>query len=246
MTAEIRHGDCLELLAEISSSSVDAVIMDPPYCSGAVSESARTAAKGQGRLRENVERFGWFVGDNMTTAGLAWLLRSVAVESHRILKPSGSLLCFMDWRMAPTLIPALESSGLRYQNLVVWDKGSAGLGVGFRATHELVAHLTAGKPEYFSRSLGNVIRCPRAGADRLHPTQKPSKLLRALIQVVTPPGGLVVDPFSGSGSVAHVASGNGYRAIGIERDQAYVEISRDRLANDAPLLTADGEETCPE
>jgi len=116
------HGDCLQLMADMPDGCIDAVITDPPYCSGSVSEASRTAAKGQGLRSENIQRMGWFVGDNMGTAGLVWLIRSMAVEALRLLKGRGSMLIFCDWRMVPNLIPAVESAGFRYQNLIVWDK----------------------------------------------------------------------------------------------------------------------------
>lgn len=231
MNFEIKHGDCIEIMRTLEPSSIDAVVTDPPYCAGGVSEASRSRAKGQGLRSENLRRFGWFVGDNMGTAGLAFLLRSIGFESARLLRPSGSMLVFMDWRMAPYLIPAIESSGLRYQNLIVWDKESMGLGMGFRAQHELIAHFTNGAPKYHDRSSANVIRCRRVSSgEREHQTQKPTALLRELIEVCSPVGGMVLDPFCGSGSTLVAARESERSAIGIEREAEYVEIARARCA----------------
>lgn len=229
---EILHDDCLNAMRQLPDGCIDAVITDPPYCSGSVSEASRSAAKGQGLRSENINRFGWFVGDNMGTAGLVFLLRAVAFESIRLLKDSGSMLVFCDWRMVPNLAPAIESAGLRYQNMVVWDKGSMGLGAGFRAQHEVVLHFTAGKPEYYDKGLGNVLKCPRIGADRYHQTEKPVSLIEQLIRVVCPPGGVVLDPFGGSGSTAVAAANLGRDAICIERDANHVATARRRLATE--------------
>lgn len=233
-TWEILEGDCLERLRELPSASVDAVVTDPPYCSGSVSEASRSAAKGQGLRSENLTRFGWFTGDNMGTAGLVFLLRSVAFECVRVMKPTGSMLVFCDWRMFPSIAPAIESAGLRYQNLVVWDKGNAGLGTGFRAQHELVLHFTNGSPEYHDRSAGNVLRCRRVGAlDREHQTQKPLELMQRVLRVVAPAGGAVLDPFAGSGTTGAAALSLGMSFFGIEREPQYVEIARRRCAHAA-------------
>ena len=129
----LHRGDCLDVMRSIEAGSVDAVVTDPPYCAGSVSEASRTGAKGQGLRSQTLTRFGWFVGDNMGTAGITWLLRSIAVEAVRVLKPSGSLLVFCDWRMYSALQPAIESAGLRTQGLIVWDKGS--MGAGMRVSH---------------------------------------------------------------------------------------------------------------
>lgn len=63
-----------------------------------------------------------------------------------------------------------------------------------------------------------------------HPTVKPTDLMRYLCRLVTPPGGVVLDPFTGSGSTGKAAVLEGFRFIGIERDPQYVEIARARVA----------------
>lgn len=64
----------------------------------------------------------------------------------------------------------------------------------------------------------------------IHPTVKPTDLMRYLCRLVTPPGGVVLDPFMGSGSTGKAALREGFRFIGIERDPDYIEIARARIA----------------
>ena len=64
-----------------------------------------------------------------------------------------------------------------------------------------------------------------------HPTVKPTDLMRYLVRLVTPPGGLVLDPFMGSGSTGKAALLEGMRFVGIEREAAYLEIARARIAH---------------
>lgn len=63
-----------------------------------------------------------------------------------------------------------------------------------------------------------------------HPTVKPTELMRYLCRLVTPPGGVVLDPFMGSGSTGKAAHLEGFRFIGIEQDADYLEIARMRIA----------------
>lgn len=65
----------------------------------------------------------------------------------------------------------------------------------------------------------------------LHPTEKPAGLLDPLIRYACPPGGLVVDPFAGSGSTLDAARQCGRRAIGIEADERYADAASRRLQN---------------
>jgi site-specific DNA-methyltransferase (adenine-specific) len=62
-----------------------------------------------------------------------------------------------------------------------------------------------------------------------HPTVKPTDLMRYLCRLVTPPGGVVLDPFTGSGSTGKAAILEGFRFVGIEREAEYVEIAKARL-----------------
>jgi DNA modification methylase len=67
------------------------------------------------------------------------------------------------------------------------------------------------------------------GARNSHPTVKPIDLMRWLVRLVTPPGGLVIDPFAGSGTTGCAAVLEGFRFIGVERDPEYVPIARARI-----------------
>ena len=73
-----------------------------------------------------------------------------------------------------------------------------------------------------------------AGKGNHHPTVKPTDLMRYLCRLVTPPGGIVLDPFTGSGSTGKAAILEGFSFIGIEREAEYVEIARARIAAAKP------------
>ena len=68
-----------------------------------------------------------------------------------------------------------------------------------------------------------------AGSPADHPTVKPTDLMRYLCRLVTPPGGVVLDPFMGSGSTGKAATLEGFRFIGIDREEAYCEIAAKRI-----------------
>jgi DNA modification methylase len=70
----------------------------------------------------------------------------------------------------------------------------------------------------------------------VHATVKPTDLMRWLCKLVTPPGGVVLDPFCGSGSTGVAAEAEGFRFIGIEKEPEYAEIAERRIANVSPLF----------
>ena len=81
-----------------------------------------------------------------------------------------------------------------------------------------------------TRLMRSVIRAQNMRGKAIHPTQKPSEILQPLIEYACPPGGLVVDPFAGSGSTLDAARQSGRRAIGIEAHEPYAEAAARRLS----------------
>ncbi len=69
-----------------------------------------------------------------------------------------------------------------------------------------------------------------AGSAANHPTVKPIALMRWLCRLVTPPNGLILDPFCGSGSTGVAAALEGFRFIGIDDNPDYYEIAHKRIA----------------
>ena len=61
-----------------------------------------------------------------------------------------------------------------------------------------------------------------------HPTVKPTELMRWLCRLVTPPGGVILDPFLGSGSTGKAAALEGFHFVGIEKDEKYLAIAEKR------------------
>jgi len=69
-----------------------------------------------------------------------------------------------------------------------------------------------------------------------HPTVKPVALMCWLVRLVVPPGGLVLDPFAGSGTTGIAALREGFQFVGIEENAKYCRLARKRIFGDAPLF----------
>lgn len=228
---ELRHGDTLLLLREIEDESVDLLLTDPPYSSGGMFRGDRmvdTSTKyvQTGTQAERVD----FDGDTRDQRGfLAWASLWLA-ECWRISKPGGCCLVFSDWRQLPTMTDAVQAGGWIWRGIIAWDKGaSVRPRSGFSARAEYLVWGTRGS---FTRDvyLPGVIMAPTPRGDaRRHQTEKPIGLLEQLIEV-SPPEGLVLDPFAGSGSTLDAARNRGRRAIGFEINDHYIEVAGKRLA----------------
>lgn len=239
----IYHGDCLTILHELAgelAGKVQACITDPPYASGARTEAAKPSSGAMVRgARWNSKPI---ENDQMTTTGFVWLMREVCYAIRPMLIEGGSLLSFIDWRQWSNLVGAVETTNMRVNNMVVWDKLHMGLGNGFRAQHELILHASHGTCEPDSKGTGNVLKMEPERDDagnvldclrdnnELHPSPKPVALMGKLLRVVTAPGDLIIDPFGGSGSTAVAAKQNGRRCVMIEAKEQHCETAASRLA----------------
>lgn len=230
-TATLMLGDCVEAMKTLSDRSIDLVLTDPPFSSGTRREASKGLRKSMNRGTEDAD---WFGSDSLTTNGFLYLMRLCAIEWQRVLKPGGHALCFIDWRMQSTLADAVESADLRKAGLLVWDKTYFGMGSCFRNQHELILHFTkgVGSPP-LRKDTGNVLSF-KPVRNGIHPTEKPLPMLERLLTTICPVGGVVLDPFFGSGSTGEAALSVGRQFIGVERDPRYFELAADRLRQCLP------------
>ncbi|MDQ6227838.1 DNA methyltransferase [Pseudomonas aeruginosa] len=89
----------------------------------------------------------------------------------------------------------------------------------------------------------NAYQRGKTGRNNSHPTVKPTDLMAYLVRLVTPPGGKVLDPFTGSGSTGKAAVREGFEFVGIEREAPYLAIAEARIAHELERVTAAAMET---
>ncbi|HHF0813593.1 TPA: site-specific DNA-methyltransferase [Pseudomonas aeruginosa] len=102
------------------------------------------------------------------------------------------------------------------------------------------------KPLHWSSGSQNPGSFQSEGTDKTsqnnHPTVKPTDLMAYLVRLVTPPGGKVLDPFTGSGSTGKAAVREGFEFVGIEREAPYLAIAEARIAHELERVTAAAED----
>lgn len=226
MTAELWHGDSLELVPKIDRP-VNCVITDPPYGVDFVSRRAETPA-GKKWVEEIAN------DDDMDTA--IELFDNVMDVLLPKCAPQAELYVFTRWDVVDTWIRVVRDlgrHGFTYKMLLVWDKGIPGMGdidANWGCGHELILYCKRGLREVPYRRSG-IIAVDKVHTTKLiHPTEKPVPLLEKFVEMSTDPGDLVVDPFAGSGSTVVAARNLGRDAIGIELKNHFVERARARLA----------------
>ncbi len=244
----IIHGDCIEVLREFEPDSIDMCFADPPYNLQLCNELYRPNRTKVDAVDEKWDQFESMEAYDRFTE--AWMR-----EVRRVLKPNGTLWVIGTYHNIYRVGRVLMDLGFWILNDVIWIKSNPMpnfRGVRFtNATETLIwavrdrerkdytfnyQHMKRyndGKQMrsdwYLPICNGNE-RIRLANGDKAHPTQKPEALLRMVVEASTNPGDLVLDPFVGVGTTAAVCRKLGRRCIGIELEERYVTIARERLA----------------
>ena len=236
------HGDCRGVLPELGVQA-DLIVADPPY--GETSLPWDRWPDGWPAVAAQCARSMWFFGSmrmflDRRDEFAAWRLSheviwekqngtGFATDRFRRVHEIPTHWYHGPWKALHHQVPRVHVGVREPNRTVAMGKGHA-------------AHLgTISKGAWTddgTRLMPSVIRAPnmwRRGA--IHPCQKPVELLDPLIRYGCPPGGLVLDPFAGSGSTLDCARTLGMRAIGIEADARYCEGTVKRASHSRPCST---------
>lgn len=230
--AESYLGEAQVALKHLPDASVDAIVSDPPYASGANSIAGALKSTGAKYRTTGATKLPDFHGDSMFPEDWEEMTKDVLTEVRRILKPGAPVLLFCDWRSYPRLMRLLGSLNFELKGLPVWNKGrgSRPNRNGFRNQTELI--LWAKKPGKTERAvdvyLDGVFNCSTLTNGKVHITQKPVELMQQLLKIV-PSGGTVLDPFQGSGTTGVAALQLGLKYIGCESSEEIWQIANSRL-----------------
>lgn len=215
-TDQIIHGDCIDVLRSLPDESVDAIVTDPPY-GIAYRASASKNPDWKRTVLNDEAPFIWWIA-----------------EAFRVLRDRGAMVCFSRYDVEHYFRDAMRHAGFRPRAQMVWDReyhGTGDLKGDVAPQHDTAVFATKGRFAFCGPRLRSVMRVPRVSwQSRHHPTEKPVALLQPIIESIAPPGGIVLDPFVGSGSTAVAARLAGRRYIGIELDESHVATARSRVA----------------
>lgn len=194
----VLHGDCISVLGGLAPVSVDFVLTDPPYL-------VRYRSRDGKRVHND---------DNS-----AWLQLPLA-QIYRVLKPESYCVSFYGWNRVDRFVTAWSAAGFRIVAHLVFRERYRSGGKLLRHSHECGYLLAKGSVPAPTHLIADVIDWKYTG-NRLHPTEKPVRSLQPLIDAFCPAGGLVLDPFCGSGSSLVAAQKLDRSYLGIEIDAVH-------------------------
>lgn len=247
-TDAVIHGDCIEELGKIPDNSIDLVFADPPYNMQLKNTLYRPNNTRVNGVDDHWDKFGSFAEYDSFCA--AWL-----GECRRVLKDTGSIWVIGMYHNIFRVGNIMLNLGFWILNDVTWHKTNPMPNFkGTRFTNATETLLWCSKSENSKKYIFNhkimkkynggkqmtsvwriglctgEERIKGADGKKAHSTQKPEELLKRVILSSTERGGVVLDPFFGTGTTGAVAKKLGRCYIGIEREAGYVEIARKRIA----------------
>jgi len=227
---DIRKGDSRDLIKAIPDCSIDLILTDPPYNLGNYS-TGNIKLKWRKEINNDVAEW-----DMVDFKPHEWLN-----EFKRVLKPTGNIFVFTSYNLIGEWHKAFDKAFDTFQ-FMVWHKTNPTPKVfkaGFLNSCELIVCCwNKGHTWNFSsqNQMHNFIESPICmGNERLknpkHPTQKPIKVLKRIIDVASNEGGMVFDPFMGVGSTGIAALEMKRKFIGFELEDSYYEAAKRRIDN---------------
>ena len=252
---KIHIGDCIDNMNGLPEGSGDMVFADPPYNLQLSGDLMRPENHKKVEAVDDAwDQFETFKAYDDLTQG--WL-----TAARRLLKPDGTLWVIGSYHNIFRVGSQLQDLGYWILNDVVWRKANPMpnfRGRRFTNAHETLIwcarseqskyrfnyeSMKAMNDDLQMRSDWYLPIC--SGAERLkgedgkkaHPTQKPESLLHRVIMASTEVGDTILDPFFGTGTTGAVAKRLGRNYIGIEREQKYVNVAEQRIAEVRKLAT---------
>lgn len=214
----IQQMDCLTGLQYIPDGSVDLVLTDPPY---GISKELNCKGQRLGSTAKLDFNFG-----EWDTFGKEWF--HIAIKKTR-----GWMMTFCAKKDVGFFIDTLEEDGFVAVDVLVWQKPDpVPLNAKSRFLNAWEAVVIGKRPgsTWNSNYEHNIIKCQAPkGKNRFHPTQKPVELIKKLVSLSTKEGGLVLDPFMGSGTTAVACIESKRNFIGFELSKTYHKMAVNRI-----------------
>lgn len=210
--------DAVGWLRALPAGSVDLVITDPPYESLEKHRAVGTTTRLKHSKASSNDWFDIFPNQRFP---------ELFAEIYRVLAPDRHFYLFCDPETMFVAKPMAEAAGFRFWKPLIWDKRRIGMGYHYRARYECILFFEKGKRKLRDLGVADIIEVPRVAGG--YPAEKPAAVSEVLVEQSSSPGQVVLDPFTGSGSVGEAAVTAGRHFIGNDLCEEAVVVARKRL-----------------
>jgi len=214
----LKNEDCLVTMDRMIEKGikVDAIITDPPY--GMSFQSNRREVKEQFEKIKNDDNLEW--------------LDDFVNKCYSLTKNDTAIYMFCSWHHIDKFKQAVEKK-FKLKNILVWVKnnhGSGDLKGAYAPKHEFVIYAHKGRSLFRDKRIPDVFEYPKISSSKLlHPTEKNIDMLEKFVLNNTDEGQIIFDPFMGSGTTGVACKNLNRDFIGIELDENYFNVAKDRI-----------------
>lgn len=222
---KLYNDDCLNVLKTISDNSIDLVVTDPPY-----KLTARGSSGTMGGYWKGAKAKKGTVFDNNNISFNDYLN-----ELYRILKDDSILYIMCNNKNLRELLNVGDNVGFKFVKNLIWEKGNKICGKYYMGCYEYIALFRKGKDKPINNcSTPDILKVPikklkDSTNKNLHDTEKPTELMKILVENSSDIDDVVLDPFMGIGSTGIASKKLNRNFIGIEIDKNYFEIAKERI-----------------
>ena len=160
---------------------------------------------------------------------LDWI-ESYVDECFRILKDNTAVYFFCSWHNVDIFKQSIEKK-FKIKNILIWEKNNTSMGDlkgSYAPKYEMIIFAHKGRRLLNGFRYADIIKATRTG-NKFHPTEKPVDLLELFIKNSSDENAVVFDGFMGSGSTGVACVNTNRKFIGIELDEGYFNIAKERI-----------------
>ena len=219
------NGNCLDTLKNIPNESIDLIVTDPPY----PTTSRGNAGNSGGMLQKDINKKGKvFTYNNINC-------KEYAPEFYRLLKDGSHCYVMTNHINLIDMLNTFTDVGFHFIKSLIWNKGNKIMGQYYMSQYEYILFFRKGKGKKINNcgtsdilSISNKKTKDKDGKN-IHDTEKPIELMEVLVNNSSQENELVLDPFMGVGSTGLACIKNNRNFIGIEIDEEYFTIAKERI-----------------
>ena len=219
--------DSIELMKKMESESIDLIVTDPPYKT--TKRGGTGNSGGMCKKKEFSDGKGGFKHNDVP-------IKVFVPELYRVLKEGSHCYIMTNHVNLQEMLNTCTESGFHFIKCLIWDKGNKIMGQCYMSQFEYILFLRKGKHKKINNCGNSDIlsilnkKTKDENGKNLHDTEKPVNLMKILVENSSNENDLVLDPFMGIGSTGVACLNTNRRFIGIELDEKYFNIAKERLS----------------
>lgn len=221
------NGGCMEYMLTLEDESIDLIVTDPPY----PTTSRGHAGNSGGMFQKEINKKGKVFEHNNIDC------TEYAPEFYRVLKEGSHCYVMTNHINLIKMLNVFTDCGFHFIKSLIWNKGNKIMGQYYMSQFEYILFFRKGYGKKINNcGTADILSVPNkktkdANGKNIHDTEKPVELMKILIENSTQKGDIVLDPFVGVGATALACIESERDYIGIELDENYYNIAKERVLN---------------